>query len=115
MNAIQSNCQIILLSQDATKTLNNSIRHQAQKPAADIENLKMQEKRRKLWRGLNEEKMEGCRRIIALMDKAEVELREVRARGGVKSIGLCCEIPRVERLAVGAAEKAEVGKKPTSI
>jgi hypothetical protein len=84
----------------------------------DIKELDWEEKRSKLWKRSNEEKMEGCRRLIGVMDRMEAELLKVRPmteeerRKGAKIAKAHCTIPIVERLAVGVPAEALVRKAP---
>jgi hypothetical protein len=74
--------------------------------ADDVTIVKAEESRRKSWVLLNEDKKQGCRRLIGLMDQLGQELLEITVMpeksknvGGAK---LYLEVPREQRLAVGA-------------
>jgi hypothetical protein len=85
----------------------------------DVMELDLEEKRRKLWKRSNDEKMEGCRRLIGAMDRMEEELLKVRPmteeerRKGAKIATPYCTIPIVQRLAVGVPAEAMVRKAVT--
>ncbi len=76
--------------------------------AADVEDLKSENSRRKLWKRTAEEKMESCRRIIQSMDKAEAELKMIQpmTRSEKRNEPY---VSREQRLAVGAPVE-EVGR-----
>jgi hypothetical protein len=85
----------------------------------DIKELDLEETRRKLWKRSNDEKMEGCRRLIGAMDRMEAELLKARPmteeerRQGAKIATTYCTIPIVQRLMVGVPAEAMVRKAAT--
>lgn len=76
--------------------------------AANVEDLKSEKSKRNLWKRMIEEKMQGCRKVIQSMDKAEAELRMIRPtmRGENRKHAY---VSREQRLAVGAPVE-EVGR-----
>lgn len=102
IDAIQRDRQIMAQSQETIDRINAKSRGDwRQMSATNVEDLKSEKNRRKLWNRAIEEKMEACRKMIESMDKAEAELRTIRplTRGEKRNDAY---VSKEQRLAVGA-------------
>lgn len=107
IQCIERDHTIIVGIQDTIDGIHERIRaDRGRMSADDATTLKTEESGRKSWVLLNEDKKQGCRRLIGLMDQLGQELLEITVMpkksknvGGAK---LYLEVPREQRLAVGA-------------
>lgn len=79
MNAIQRNRPIIQECQETIDAIRSTASaNHGRMSAEDSKVLESEETRKKLWMRLNAEKINDCRRLIGLMDKAEDDLLKLR-------------------------------------